>query len=72
MKSTVMDEVRKVFNPEFLNRIDEIIVFRALERPQLERIVEILLDQVRDRLQGARDHPHDDARSDEPPPREGV
>jgi ATP-dependent Clp protease ATP-binding subunit ClpC len=50
MKSTVMDEVRKIFNPEFLNRIDEIIVFKGLERPQLERIVEILLDQVRDRL----------------------
>ena len=50
MKSTVMDEVRKVFNPEFLNRIDEIIVFRALERPHMEQIVEILLDQVRDRL----------------------
>jgi ATP-dependent Clp protease ATP-binding subunit ClpC len=50
MKATVMDEVRKVFNPEFLNRIDEIIVFKGLERPELEKIVEILLNQVRDRL----------------------
>ncbi|MFB3907813.1 MAG: ATP-dependent Clp protease ATP-binding subunit [Candidatus Eisenbacteria bacterium] len=50
MKSTVMDEVRKVFNPEFLNRIDEIIVFKSLDKPELEKIVEILIDQVRDRL----------------------
>ncbi|MCA9756201.1 MAG: ATP-dependent Clp protease ATP-binding subunit [Candidatus Eisenbacteria bacterium] len=50
MKDTVMDEVKKVFNPEFLNRIDEIIVFRPLEKSHIEKIVEILLGQVRDRL----------------------
>ncbi|MBD3163509.1 MAG: AAA domain-containing protein [Candidatus Eisenbacteria bacterium] len=50
MKATVMDEVRKIFNPEFLNRIDEIIVFKGLDRPELEKIVEILLNQVRERL----------------------
>ncbi len=50
MKNTVMDEVRKVFNPEFLNRIDELIVFRPLEKFHMEKIVEILLDQVRERL----------------------
>ncbi len=50
MKSTVMEEVKKVFNPEFLNRIDEIIVFRGLEKPHMEKIIEILLDQVRERL----------------------
>ncbi|MEZ4650641.1 MAG: ATP-dependent Clp protease ATP-binding subunit [Candidatus Eisenbacteria bacterium] len=50
MKDTVMDEVKKVFNPEFLNRIDEIIVFRPLEKSHIEKIVEILLAQVRDRL----------------------
>jgi len=50
MKETVMDEVKKVFNPEFTNRLDEIIVFRPLEKSHLEKIVEILLDQVRDRL----------------------
>jgi ATP-dependent Clp protease ATP-binding subunit ClpC len=53
MRSTVMEEVKKVFNPEFTNRLDEIIVFRALERSHMERIVDILLDQVRVRL---RDH----------------
>jgi ATP-dependent Clp protease ATP-binding subunit ClpC len=50
MKNTVMDEVRKVFNPEFLNRIDDLIVFRSLDRGHMEKIVEILLDQVRERL----------------------
>ena len=50
MKNTVMDEVRKVFNPEFLNRLDEIIVFRPLDRGHMEKIVDILLDQLRDRL----------------------
>jgi ATP-dependent Clp protease ATP-binding subunit ClpC len=50
MKNTVMDEVRKVFNPEFLNRIDELIVFRPLDHDHMERIIEILLDQVRERL----------------------
>jgi ATP-dependent Clp protease ATP-binding subunit ClpC len=51
MRSTVMEEVKKIFNPEFTNRLDEIIVFRSLERSHMERIVEILLDQVRARLQ---------------------
>ncbi len=50
MKSTVMEEVRKVFNPEFLNRLDEIIVFRPLDRSHMEKIVEILLNEVRGRL----------------------
>ena len=50
MKHTVMDEVRKVFNPEFLNRIDEIIVFRSLEREHMEEIVKILIREVNDRL----------------------
>jgi ATP-dependent Clp protease ATP-binding subunit ClpC len=50
MKDRVMEEAKKVFNPEFLNRIDEIIVFRSLEKSHIESIVEILLDQVRGRL----------------------
>jgi ATP-dependent Clp protease ATP-binding subunit ClpC len=50
MKNMVLDEVKKVFNPEFLNRVDEIIVFRPLNREHIEKIVEILLDQVRERL----------------------
>jgi len=50
MKGTVMDEVKRTFNPEFLNRIDEIIVFRALDVEDMQQIVKILLDQVGTRL----------------------
>jgi ATP-dependent Clp protease ATP-binding subunit ClpC len=50
MKQTVMDELKKSFNPEFLNRIDEAIVFHPLERPQMAEITAILLEQVADRL----------------------
>ncbi len=50
MKQTVMEEVRKVFNPEFLNRLDELIVFRPLTRKHMEQIVQILIGQVQDRL----------------------
>ncbi len=50
MRNTVMDEVKRAFNPEFLNRIDEVIVFRALGRKEIEAVVKILLDEVRKRL----------------------
>jgi ATP-dependent Clp protease ATP-binding subunit ClpC len=54
MRSTVMDEVKRAFNPEFLNRIDEVIVFHSLSREDNEKILEILLDEVRLRLKGHR------------------
>lgn len=50
IKNAVMDEVRKHFRPEFLNRIDEVIVFHALTEVQLKQIVEIQLGRLRDRL----------------------
>jgi ATP-dependent Clp protease ATP-binding subunit ClpB len=50
MKSAVMDELRKNFRPEFLNRVDETIVFHALTEPDLTKIVEIQLGQLRARL----------------------
>src|SRR5581483_7601833 len=50
MRDAVLAEVRKHFRPEFLNRIDEIIVFHALTEPQLKRIVEIQLNRLRERL----------------------
>ena len=50
MKNTVMDEVKRAFNPEFLNRIDEVVVFRALGRKEIDQIVRILLDEVNKRL----------------------
>ena len=43
MKSNVMEEVRRIFKPEFLNRIDEIIVFHALTKKDMRSIVTILL-----------------------------
>jgi ATP-dependent Clp protease ATP-binding subunit ClpC len=45
-----MDEVKRAFNPEFLNRVDEIIVFHSLGRKEIDEIVRILLRDVQDRL----------------------
>ena len=50
MKDSIMDEVRRAFRPEFLNRVDEIIVFHALEQPDIERIAELMLTSVAGRL----------------------
>lgn len=46
MKSGVMDEIRHIFKPEFLNRIDEIIVFHALSRENIRTIVSIMFDKI--------------------------
>jgi ATP-dependent Clp protease ATP-binding subunit ClpC len=51
MKSRVLDELKKVFNPEFLNRLDEIIVFHQLERTDLIKIIGILLKDLYKRLE---------------------
>jgi len=50
MKGTVLDELRHHFRPEFLNRVDEIIVFHALSEEHLKQIVEIQLNGLRQRL----------------------
>jgi len=50
MKDAVMNELRGGFRPEFLNRIDEIIVFHALDEEHLKQIVEIQLASLRQRL----------------------
>ncbi|HET7497036.1 MAG TPA: ATP-dependent Clp protease ATP-binding subunit [Candidatus Eisenbacteria bacterium] len=50
MKRTILEELKRNFNPEFLNRIDEAIVFHPLSRPQMEQITGILLQQVSERL----------------------
>jgi ATP-dependent Clp protease ATP-binding subunit ClpB len=50
MKETVLEEMRRHFRPEFLNRVDEIIVFHALSEEHLKQIVEIQLDRLRARL----------------------
>jgi ATP-dependent Clp protease ATP-binding subunit ClpB len=50
MKDAVLDEMRQHFRPEFLNRVDEVIVFHALNEQDLKRIVEIQLERLRARL----------------------
>ncbi|RBY81310.1 ATP-dependent Clp protease ATP-binding subunit [Blastococcus sp. TF02-09] len=50
LRSQVMRRLRESFRPEFLNRIDEIVVFQQLDSTQLERITELLLDETRRRL----------------------
>jgi len=50
MQETVREEIERAFNPEFLNRLDEIIVFHSLDREQIAQIVHIMLRDVRERL----------------------
>lgn len=50
MKEDVLAEMKKGFNPEFLNRIDEIVVFHPLEKRHLIKIVDILIEEVNRRL----------------------
>lgn len=55
MKQNVMDEVKLIFRPEFLNRIDEIIVFHSLEKKDLKKIVTLLCRDLTKRLEGQMD-----------------
>ncbi|MCJ7668482.1 MAG: ATP-dependent Clp protease ATP-binding subunit, partial [Anaerolineae bacterium] len=50
MKEKVLDQLKKTFRPEFLNRIDATVVFRALTQEQIKQIVELMLSQVQERL----------------------
>lgn len=49
MKSSVMEEVRRIFKPEFLNRIDETIVFRSLNKADMKQIVGLMTKELSDR-----------------------
>jgi len=51
MKSRVNERIEKVFRPEFLNRVDDVIIFRHLEVSDLKEVVELELSKVRERLQ---------------------
>ncbi len=55
MKETVLGLLRQHFRPEFLNRVDEIIVFRALEREQVKDIAVLLLQRLSERLTSTAD-----------------
>ena len=50
MKDRVMGELKRVFRPEFLNRVDEVIVFHKLSRVQIREIIDLLLNRLRDQL----------------------
>lgn len=49
MKNSVMEEVRRIFKPEFLNRIDETIVFRSLNKEDMKQIVTLMLKELSER-----------------------
>ncbi|NLM61565.1 MAG: AAA domain-containing protein, partial [Clostridiales bacterium] len=52
IKSTVMSQLKKTFRPEFLNRIDEIIVFHQLDREQIKKIATGMFNTVAERIRG--------------------
>lgn len=66
MKERILNELQRNFRPEFLNRIDETIVFRSLSEVELKQIVDLMLRELRDRLaerqiqlevtEGAKEH----------------
>lgn len=49
MKASVMEEVKRIFKPEFLNRIDETIVFRALNKDDMKKIISIMVRDLQKR-----------------------
>ena len=55
MKNGVMEEVKQLFKPEFLNRIDEIIVFHALLKDNMKDILNIMLKEITDRAKNQLD-----------------
>jgi ATP-dependent Clp protease ATP-binding subunit ClpC len=50
MKARIMGELKKVFRPEFLNRIDDVIVFHKLQKEEIKQIVELLLLRIRESM----------------------
>jgi len=56
MKEQVLAAMKKTFRPEFLNRVDEIIVFRALNEQEIRQIVDLQLAKVEERLKDRNIH----------------
>ena len=50
IKKKVIEEAKKIFNPEFLNRIDEIVSFKELDRVSVLQIIDIMIEEIRERL----------------------
>ncbi|MFQ5649633.1 MAG: ATP-dependent Clp protease ATP-binding subunit [bacterium] len=51
MSNKIMDEVKRIFNPEFLNRVDETVVFRPLKREHMIQIVDIVIEEMLSKVQ---------------------
>ncbi len=56
MKETITEELRKTFRPEFLNRLDEVIVFHSLKEEQVKEIVDIMIDDLEKRMKSLGIH----------------
>jgi len=53
-RTAVMRDLRQAFRPEFLNRVDDVLLFKPLQRGELLKIVDLVVDELRDRLAGRR------------------
>lgn len=51
LKEKVIEETKKVFNPEFMNRLDEVVVFHKLGRKEIDQIIELMLNDLEERMQ---------------------
>ena len=71
MKSRVQEQIEKVFRPEFLNRVDDIIVFRHFTQDDLGDVIEMELQKVREPAGRARHEAGADARGQDAPDQEG-
>ncbi|MFC3899425.1 ATP-dependent Clp protease ATP-binding subunit [Aliicoccus persicus] len=56
IRSTMMKELKEAFRPEFINRVDDIIVFHSLEKEELREIVTLMVSQLAERLQEQKIH----------------
>ena len=72
MKDKVLQEMKKLFRPEFLNRIDATVVFRALGRDQIRAIVDLMLTRTQKQLHRAAAGDGSDRRRQGPAHGEGL
>ena len=72
MRDKILDESKRVFKPEFLNRLDEIIVFHSLGKPELLRIVELEVNKVLTRIKAKDVHIDLQAKREGIPNRERI
>lgn len=54
IKNKVMSELRETFRPEFLNRIDEVVVFHKLSREEIYKIIDLMIDRIRNQLENQK------------------